>query len=375
MRSRVARRSARAALAAAALVALWMPAAPAGAGSYGGGGGGGGGTQKEDLPANVSVRVKGGDLVMKGSVGTVLVRIVATATGLRIQGRGDTKVNGKDAAFETDDVTGDWKLKFPRSRASEVTVEAENESALVPRVGKLVFVGGLRSKLRIANVEILGDVKVSMNRSLVDKSALTQIEDSTIGGDLKVSASSMFAALILNRCRIGGRANLTGRTPRGLGGRRSTIYLTVRGSEVGAIALRHQVVGAVAEISSSTVHGDCSLIGDNLVDISSCHIGGDLTMKANTGEQIIAIAHSVVEGTTTVVTGKSDDRLEATDCTFGVLDVRTGAGNDTLVTTRTTAAPGSRYRASRGKRDVWTTTDESLVVATGVETIEIVASE
>ena len=238
MRASIARGSTKAALAAAALVALWMPAAPAGANSSGGGG-----TQKEDLPANVTVKVKRGNLVMKGSVGTVLIRIVATATGLRIEGRGDTTVNGQDATFETDAVTGDWKLKFPRSRASEVTVDAENESALVPRVGKLVFVGGLRSDLRIADVEILGNVTVNMNRSLVDKSARTQIDDSTIGGDLKVSASSIFAGLILNTCRIDSRASLTVRTPRGLGGRGSTIDLTVRDCELGAIALRHRVVG------------------------------------------------------------------------------------------------------------------------------------
>jgi len=358
----------RAATALTVLSALTLVAAPVAHADYhrGGGGGGGGGT-KAPPPPNVKVKVRNGDLILTGPSGPALLTITPTETGFRILGRGETQINGA-SFFDAEGVTRDWKLKFGRSRASEVAVERGADGTPTPRPRNVVFTGGLRSEFGLDGVEISGNLKINMRRTQASRVAVATLVDTSVGGALKMAGSSHRTQLVATDCTITGATSVLARSPN----RPSDIAAGIfaRRCDFGSVKVTVVRANGALRFFDSTASGDVNLRGDIDVETTGSRFRGGVKLTASPDVQLVTLTDTIFDRTATFSTGKSDDWFQITGCTFGALDVRSGPGNDLLETVDVSTGPGSRFDGSKGKGDVWTTNgDESALETLGVETV------
>ncbi len=94
------------------------------------------------------------------------------------------------------------------------------------------------------------------------------------------------------------------------------------------------------------------------------------SVTASFDEQRVILERTDVAGLMLVDTGAREDFVRLTDCDVGTLDVRTGAGNDTLLTEGSTWGEASSYDGSKGREDVWRTDSATDALSrSGVEVL------
>ncbi len=347
------------------LSALMLVAAPVAHADYHRGGGGGG--TKAPPPPNVKVKVRNGDLILTGPSGPALLTITPTETGLRIAGRGETQING-GSFFDAVGVTRDWKLKFGRSRASEIAVERGADGVATPRPRNVVFTGGLRSEFGLDTVEISGNLKINMRRTQASRVAVATLVNTSVGGVLKMAGSSHRTQLVATDSTITGATSVLARSPNRPSDVAAGIF--ARRCDFGSVKVTVVRANGALRFFDSTASGDVNLRGDIDVETTGSRFRGGVKLTASPDVQLVTLTDTIFDRTATFSTGKSDDWFQITGCTFGALDVRSGPGNDLLETVDVSAGPGSRFDGSKGKGDVWTTNgDESALETLGVETV------
>ncbi len=352
-----------------AISALALVASDAAVAGYGGGGGGGNSAPKPKVakPA-ISAKVKNGDLVMTGNAGSITVNLYPTETGVRLEGRSDTKINGSTDPVFLDGITGDWKLKFPRALAIEFAVVIDDPNAPRPNPVNVKFTGGKRAQFDLRGVDISGDLKVDVRRTLNRRIGLARLEDVTVAGNIKMTGASDRTNLELTDSTVTGATSLKARVRSR--SNRYTAGIRLTGSSVNFVTLIVGRGNAELVAQNSTVTSSLDLRGDVDVLLLDSDVAGDVSLRSTFDGQAVRILRSDVTGTVFLATGAQEDEFLLDDCTIGMLEIHSGTGNDELTTTGLTTGVGSLFDGSGGKGDVWQTDgDQAMLDTTRVETV------